>query len=126
MSPLPERPNLEHLKKQSKDLLRAYEIGDAEALERFRSSLPKAKGKSDSAIVALGLQLHDAQSCIAREYGMRSWRDLQNYVDWANRRSSQSWKDEVPQWLQYVYGHENERPRVALAARMLEERPDIG
>ncbi len=126
MPRLPERPNIDHLKKQAKELLRLYEAGDPTAFARFRNSLPAAEGKADAAIAALALKLHDAQSCIAREYGLPSWRNLQNYVDWANSRSSQSRKDAVPLWLYCVYGHENDRPRPALAARMLAERPDLG
>jgi len=126
MPPLPERPNIDHLKKQAKELLRLYEAGDPTAFARFRNSLPAAEGKADAAIAALGLKLHDAQSCIAREYGLPSWQHLQDYVDWANSRFSQSRKDAVPSWLHSVYGHENDRPRPALAARMLAERPDLG
>ncbi|HEX5226342.1 MAG TPA: hypothetical protein VFW44_01470 [Bryobacteraceae bacterium] len=126
MPRLPERPNIEHLKKQAKELLRLYEAADPAAIGRFRNSLPAAEGKDDAAIRALGLKLHDAQSCIAREYGLPSWRNLQNYVDWANSRFSQDRKDAVPLWLHCVYGHENDRPRPALAAKMLAERPDLG
>ncbi len=32
----------------------------------------------------------------------------------------------MPLWLHCVYGHENDRPRPALAAKMLAERPDLG
>ncbi len=126
MPRLPERPNIDHLKKQSRELLRLYKPADPAAFARFRNSLPVAKGKDDAAIAALGLKLHDAQSCIAREYGLPSWRNLKNYVDWANSRFSQDRKDAVPLWLHSVYGHENDRPRPALAARMLAERPDLG
>lgn len=35
-------------------------------------------------------------------------------------------QDAVPYWLHSVYGHENDRPRPDLAARMLAERPDLG
>jgi hypothetical protein len=45
---LPERPNIEHLKKQAKDLLRDYETGDAASFVRLRNSLPAAEGKLDS------------------------------------------------------------------------------
>src|SRR4051812_37299773 len=119
MSRLPERPNIDHLKKQARELLRLYEAGDPAAFGRFRNSLPAAKGKADAAIAALGLKLHDAQSCIAREYGLPSWRHLQNYVQWANNRLTQSRNDAAPFWLHCVYGHENDRPRPVLAARML-------
>ncbi|HWD00462.1 MAG TPA: hypothetical protein VG456_27080 [Candidatus Sulfopaludibacter sp.] len=125
MARLPEQPNIDHLKKQAKELLRLYEAGDATAFARFRESLPAAQGKHDAAIAALGLKLHDAQSCIAREYGQTSWRNLQDAVDWANSRS-QSRKELMAFWLHCVYGHGVERPRLALAAKMLAERPDLG
>ena len=102
MSRLPERPNIDHLKKQAKELLRLYEAGEPAALARFRSFLPAAKGKDDAAIIALELKLHDAQVCIAREYGLPSWRNLRNYVDWSNARFSQARKDAVPLWLHCV------------------------
>src|SRR3974377_1826496 len=106
MPRLPGRPNIDDLKRQAEDLLRLYEAGDPAALSRYRNSLPVAQGKSDADIIALALRLHDAQSCIAREYGLPSWRNLQNYVDWANSRFSQARKDAVPLWLHCVYGHE--------------------
>ena len=37
---LPPRPNLEHLQKQAKDLLKAHKASEPEALARFRDSLP--------------------------------------------------------------------------------------
>jgi hypothetical protein len=63
---LPERPNLEHLKKQAKDLLRFYQRRDPDAFRRLRTSLPVAKHKDDDALTALELRLHDAQSCVPR------------------------------------------------------------
>ncbi len=126
MPRLPERPNLDHLRKQAKELLRQYEAGDPGAFARFRASLPLAEGKDDAAMAALGLKLHDAQSCIAREYGLPSWQNLRNYVDWSNSRFSQAREDAVPLWLHDVYGHQEDRPRPQLAARKLADRPDLG
>jgi ankyrin repeat protein len=123
---LPERPNIDHLKRQAKELLRLYQAGDATAFARLRNFLPRAQGKDDAAIAALGLKLHDVQSCIAREYGLASWRSLRDYVDWANSRVSQSRREAVPLWLHDVYGHLNDRPRPVLAARKLALRPDLG
>ena len=77
---LPARPDTRHLKKQAKDLLALYRSNDAAALQRFRTALPAAAGKSDTTLAAQGLRLHDAQSCIAREYGFASWADLQGFV----------------------------------------------
>jgi len=45
MNQLPEYPDLFHLKKQAKDLLKAYERKDASALQRFSQSLPSVQGK---------------------------------------------------------------------------------
>lgn len=69
--PLPEFPNLEHLRKQAKELLAYYRSHDSEAVARF-SSLP---GKPAD------VALHDAQSVIAREYGFPSWSKLVAHVE---------------------------------------------
>ena len=47
---LPERPNLDHLKKQAKDLLARIRTGDPAAMARMRTALPAATGKDDAAI----------------------------------------------------------------------------
>ena len=49
--PLPARPSLTHLKSQAKDLLDAYRLRSADALARFRTSLPAAHGVDDAALV---------------------------------------------------------------------------
>lgn len=78
---LPERPSLEHLKAQAKDLLEAVRAGAPEALERLRKSLPAARGASAPSIAQLQPALHDAQSVIAREYGFASWAELKTAVE---------------------------------------------
>ena len=76
MIALPANPNLEQLKKQAKELLRLYRSGDVAAIARFRAALPAVAGKPHAEIAASGSRLHDAQSCLAREYGFPSWQDL--------------------------------------------------
>lgn len=76
MNPLPDRLNLDHLKKQAKQLLRLYRSRDAAALARLRSALPAAAGVRDDELLSQELRLHDAQSCLAREHGFASWADL--------------------------------------------------
>jgi Lon protease-like protein len=78
---LPARPNLEHLKSQAKDLLDALRRKEPGAIQRFRESLPAARGAGDEAIAAMELALHDAQSVIAREYGFASFADLRAHVE---------------------------------------------
>src|SRR6516165_3531253 len=77
---LPERPNLEQLKKQAKSLLHDAQAGNASALERF-AILPAFSNKSVSDLRAIGLALHDAQSVIAREHGFPSWNALREEVE---------------------------------------------
>ena len=77
---LPERPNLEQLKKQAKSLLHAAQAGEAAALRRF-AALPAFSKKSISDLGAVGLALHDAQSVIAREHGFASWKELREEVE---------------------------------------------
>jgi hypothetical protein len=125
MPQLPENPNFEHLKKQAKDLLRLYQANDRAAFERFRNALPLAANKDDEAIAALQLKLHDAQSCIAREYGLPAWKNLRNYVDWCNSKLSTERKDVIALWLHKAYGHDTEHADPLFAAKRLQEIPDF-
>jgi ankyrin repeat protein len=77
---LPDRPNLEHLKKQAKSLLRAAQARDAASLQRFRL-LPAFSDTRAEALDAEDLALHDAQSVIAREHGFPSWTALREEVE---------------------------------------------
>lgn len=77
---LPERPNLEQLKRQAKDLLRAAKAHDTEALARFRTLPAYARDANDGAL-ADAVALHDAQSVIARELGFPSWKALVERVE---------------------------------------------
>jgi len=130
MKRLPFRPHLEHLRKQAKDLLALYRRNDPDANARIREALPAARGKADAEIAGLGLRLHDMQSCLAREYGFRSWADLRSFVEAsAVRDAGADIGGAVPAWLRLVYaadiagGVNRERPSVA--ARMLEEDPGL-
>lgn len=72
---LPARPNLEHLKKQAKELLHDFEQNEPAAIERFRSF---ASGSPAP-------KLSDAQHVIARDYGFASWPKLKEHVDAVTR-----------------------------------------
>lgn len=128
MNQLPNRPNLDLLKKQAKDLLAAYRRGEPDALARFRESLPSAAGKDDTATVALGLRLHDAQSCLAREYGFPSWRDLGSFVG-AQRAYGADRAGSIRNWAGLVYAGDisgsTNRASPEAAARVVEDHPDI-
>src|SRR5262249_12038343 len=77
---VPERPNLEQLKQQAKDLLGSARTDDAAALRRFRI-LPAFARASEADLARATPALHDAQSVIAREYGFDSWNALREQVE---------------------------------------------
>jgi hypothetical protein len=126
MRRLPSRPNLEHLKKQARDLLNLYRQGDTGAIGRLREALPAARGKTHSEIAGLGLRLHDMLSCIAREHGLPSWTDLKRLVEASAAIDAGA---ATLGWLRLVYaadiagGVNRERPLAA--ARMLDEHPGL-
>ena len=78
---LPARPNLEHLRNQAKDLLKAYRSGDPSAIARFRASLPRYSLLTDDDLRRLSLSLGDAQRVVAAEYGFPNWLHLRHYVE---------------------------------------------
>lgn len=78
---LPQNPNLQHLKNQAKDLLKARSAGDPAAAQRIREFHPQWRGASDAAIIAGRFQLSDAQMTIAREYGFASWARLKRRIE---------------------------------------------
>ena len=79
-SSLPARPNIEHLKNQAKDLLKAYRAGNTSALVRFRISTPHCSQLPDEDLERLSLSLGEAQRVLATEYGFHSWLHIRNHV----------------------------------------------
>src|SRR5690348_10408581 len=102
MDKLPERPNLGHLKKQAKELIRLFRDGNPRVIARFRHTLPAAADRSDQEIAALDLRLRDAQSSVARSYGFASWADLRGYVE-VQLTSRSDHEPRVLRWLRLVY-----------------------
>lgn len=100
----PVRPNLEQLKHQAKDLLRAYKRGDAEALEDFREYRPaifdgdrplpgpQVRGTwGTRSAEADSVRLADAQFVLARSYGLPNWARLVT----ACRMTDAIWRGDV-------------------------------
>lgn len=67
---LPASPNLEHLKKQAKALLRDFQAKDPKAVKKFTALKLKTAPK-----------LSHAQQLVAREYGFDSWTKLKKHID---------------------------------------------
>jgi hypothetical protein len=69
----PVRPNLEQLKHQAKDLLRAVHEGAADAVAQLRKHHP---GKEARQVDSASAKLADAQAALARSYGLPNWTRL--------------------------------------------------
>lgn len=78
---LPNRPNLEHLRRQAKELLSALRSGDAAAVATFQVHLPSAAGMSGAEVRAAEFRLADAQAAIARKTGFAGWPALARRVE---------------------------------------------
>jgi ankyrin repeat protein len=112
---LPERPDLEQLKRQAKELLRSARASDRTALERFRL-LPEFSGRTNADLGRAALALHDAQSVIAREYGFDSWNVLRERVE----ELTYGFETALDQFIAAATGGRRER-----AERLLALRPGI-
>lgn len=85
---LPERPHIDHLREQAKDLLRLYRQEESEAIRRVKAHHPR-HGRDP-------LGLSDIQLVVAREYGFDSWPKLKAHVEKSPRRSqSESMKKAI-------------------------------
>jgi ankyrin repeat protein len=70
---LTDRPDLDQLKRQAKELLDACRAGDASAIAEVAAHYHDASLSS--------FALHDAQLVLARAYGFESWPKLKAFVD---------------------------------------------
>lgn len=128
MDTLPDRAHPDHLRKQAKDLLRLFRTGDPAALARFARFLPAAAGRTEAEVAKLDLRLHDARSCVARQYGFRSWSELSIHVE-ARALARGDRVTAVRRWLDLAYGGDVTGSLAAarphLAARLLNDAPDL-
>jgi ankyrin repeat protein len=103
MPTLPANPNLDQLRRQAKELVRAARAGNKTAIERIGS-------------VSGEVTLAAAQLAVAREFGMVSWPALKSEVGARSRSVEQV----VEAFLAASVGY-----RVGRAARLLAEHPEI-
>jgi ankyrin repeat protein len=109
---LPENPNSDHLRKQAKKLLSAYRDNDPDSISRLAENLPGyRKGVS--------LNLHDAQSALAREYGFPSWKHLLEQVEQLNAAKG------ITQEIADEFVRATVRGRFERAKRLLELYPAL-
>lgn len=80
MPTLPAHPNLEQLRHQAKDLLRAARRGDPEAISRIEA-------------VSGQITLAAAQLAVARDYRFTSWASLKKVVNASAQQPAELWPD---------------------------------
>jgi hypothetical protein len=78
---LPSQPDLEQLRIQAKELLKAHQAHDPEAIRRIQESHPQLARASALKVQNTKLRLSDAQLVIAREFGFESWPKLKAHVE---------------------------------------------
>jgi hypothetical protein len=88
---LPLRPDLEQLRHQAKDLLRAIHQGDVDAVAELRAHHPKTIDPAD-------VKLADAQHVLARSYGASSWPRLVQACELIDA----IWRDDVDAVVELV------------------------
>jgi ankyrin repeat protein len=97
-----EHPNLDQLKRQAKELLRAFLVDEPEATVEVHAHYTRADRTT--------FALHDAQLVLARSYGFESWPKLKAYVDGVT----------VRRLAETVRAND-----VALARKMVETGPEL-
>jgi ankyrin repeat protein len=76
---LPAKPSFTQLRKQAKDLLKAFQAGEASAVTEV--------GRFEQSPDPTRFALADAQRVLARAYGFSSWTKLKQHVDGVNVRA---------------------------------------
>ncbi len=94
-------------------LLRAFQIGDAEAIDRVHEHLPQTKYGSRDEAAAFPLALPEAQTVIARENGAQSWGELRL----RRKLQNHDFGDELEQFKQLVYAKDAQKLDELLTAQ---------
>lgn len=111
---LPDRPNLNQLKIQAKELLRSHKAGEMAAAERLRAALPEYADAADEAILSARFSLLDAQRAVASEYGFATWGELQRHIDQVNNGTFED-LFQYERGTTYLIAHEVEVRDLAVA-----------
>jgi len=108
---LADAPNLEQIKKQSKELLRAFRAQEPQSAQRIALNHPEFGDLSPDRLSRLPLRLSDAQLVVAREYGFASWPKLKaevdrlsNHADSANAKKPTVRRESGRVWIEGVRG----------------------
>jgi hypothetical protein len=78
---LPSHPNLDQLKHQAKDLIKAHAACTQAAAQQLREFHPRFRAATDAEIFSAPLSLSGAQLAIAREHGFPSWPRMKAHIE---------------------------------------------
>jgi ankyrin repeat protein len=78
---LPARPNLEQYKKQAKDLVKSFALGDPQTLARIKRHNPRFHKLPEPDLRSASIALTDSQLVIAREHGFESWPKFAHHIE---------------------------------------------
>jgi hypothetical protein len=115
---LPANPDLDHLKKQAKQLLRDVRAQQGEALQSILAFHPRP---------AEFTSLRDAQLTLARLYGFVDWEQLTQEVDLRKLRSS-TLQEQAERLIRHAclsYNGDDQPWRFKRAAEWLRQLPDL-
>jgi ankyrin repeat protein len=115
---LPARPDLEHLKRQAKLLLRAVRAQQGEALQIILAFHPRPAEFSS---------LRDAQLAVARRYGYEDWEQLRREVDLRQMRTGTP-QERVERVIRHAclrYDGDDQSWRYQRASEWLRQFPDL-
>lgn len=111
---LPNNASLFQLRKQAKDLIRAFRAGQPEARDRISSQVEKV-----AAAIKVGqplASLSAAQLTIAREYGFESWPKLKVFID----AQAMTFEEKLKLFVRAATGN-----RLYLAEFLLKDEPKL-
>jgi predicted transcriptional regulator YdeE len=77
---LPQRPDLDQLRRQAKDLLKAHKKGYLEVCVLLRH-LHRFSRVSDADILSSDIKLNEVQFAVALEHGFSSWNALKQHIE---------------------------------------------
>lgn len=115
---LPAKPDLEHLKKQAKQLLHEVRAQQGEALQTILTFHPRP---------AEFAHLRDAQLTLARRYGYPDWEQLRQEVELRQLRSSTP-REQAERFIRHAclsYNGDDQAWRYQRASDWLREFPEL-
>lgn len=76
---LSSRPDLDQIKRQAKELLKAQKAGDPSVCDKLRK-VQRFANMSNDEILTAKIKLAEAQHAVAKDYGFNTWADLKQQV----------------------------------------------